>query len=413
MKPSISRLALSIPRHRWPRPPSELTILFGAFALLVIGALLSVALQLGAPDGPPLSARAYGVTGSVALSRWVSALGYETKVVEGRPYRLPQDMRLLFLLQPNALYPLGEAEQDELEGWVRDGGILALAVERYVAYPVTRRGPAQIARGDVGSLRVFGFALPGDETGTASVITLTMQEDLAPGIVVGDFQVRANNALSAPADATVLAADNRRVIIASREVGRGRVIAFATTYPFSNEGLRDEGNGRLMLSLLRLAPPGSLVGFDEYQHGARQTPSLFAWLVTTPTGQGTALALALLAVYILWTGRRFGRVFVPPELRIRRQPSEYVVAMANLARAAGQQQATLLRYRDWLKRRLGKPYRIDPNLNDEEFVAELAQADAGMDRERLLVLLRELSAAPRRLSLAQFVRLARDASEFG
>src|SRR5690349_9644063 len=97
-----------------PQPPSpnpkspfsELSILLGAFSLLVVAALISLALQLGAPDGPPLGARAYGVTGSVALVRWVHALGYETRIVEGRPYHLSDDMHLLFLLQPNAAYAL-------------------------------------------------------------------------------------------------------------------------------------------------------------------------------------------------------------------------------------------------------------------------------------------------------------------
>jgi hypothetical protein len=318
-------------------------------------------------------------------------------------------MRLLFMLQPNALYTLGNAERDELERWVREGGTLVLAVERYVSYPFTRRGPPQAASGDAAGLQAFNFGLR-KAFSSGKMLTLTLRQNFTPGILVGDFQVRAGDTLTVPAGATILAADGDRAIVASRQIGQGRVIAFASTYPFTNEGLRNEGNARLALSLLRLAPAGGVIGFDEYHHGSRQTPSLMAWLFTAPAGQGVLLALALLAVYILWTGRRFGRVFVPPELRIRRQPSEYVLAMANLARAAGQSNATLLRYRDGIKRRLGRPYRIDPNLDDDAFVAELAQADASLDRERLLKLLRELSAS-RRLSVAQFVELAKEAGE--
>jgi hypothetical protein len=360
-----------------------------------------------------LSARAYGVTGSVALARWVGALGYDARVIEGRPYRLPDDMRLLFVLQPNAIYTLAEAEKDALLRWVRNGGTLVLAVEEYVSYPVTRRGPVQMATGDDAVLEAFDFQLSSSHASTVTgMLTVTLQQPMFVQPMVGPFRVPAPDALSAPDDAVLLAAVGESPILASRQLGSGRVIASSTTYPFTNEGLRDDGNARLVLNLLRLVPPGSVVGFDEYHHGSRQTPSLLSWLVTAPAGQGALLALSLLVTYILWTGRRFGRVFVPPELRIRRQPSEYVLAMANLARAAGQRHAALMRYHDWLKRRLGQPYRIDPRLNDEAFVAELHAVNPGLDHARLARLLHELAEPRQRLSPAQFVRLARDASEF-
>ena len=389
---------------------SELSILLGAFLLLVVAALISLALQLGAPDGPPLGARAYGVTGSVALVRWVQALGYETRIVEGRPYRLPDDMRLLFLLQPNAVYTLSDGEKEEVLRWVHAGGTLALAVEEHVSYPITRRGPPQDADGDSSLLEAFGLHLSSDIASSGDLMTVTMRQPLSPQPQVGKFAVRTLDALKTPEDAQVVASAGKSAVIASRQVGNGRVIAFSTTYPFTNDGLRDDGNARLVLSLLHVAPEASVVGFDEYHHGSRQTPSILTWLLTAPAGQGTALALALLMVYIVWTGRRFGRVFVPPELRIRRQPSEYVVAMANLARAAGQYHATLLRYRAWLKQGLGKPYRIDPVLDDEAFVAELSHVNPSVDGQRLVKLLQALNRGTR--SNAEFVRLAREASEW-
>ncbi|MCL5998340.1 MAG: DUF4350 domain-containing protein [Chloroflexi bacterium] len=393
---------------------SELGVLFGTFALLVAGAVLSLLLQVGVPDGPPLSARAYGVTGSVTLARWTEALGYEVHMVEGRPYRLPEEMRLLFVLQPNELYALAGAEQDALMSWVRAGGTLVLAVQEYVSYPLTRRGSAQVASGDAAVLGAFDFALSdGLSNQVSDLVTATLQQPLLTQPVVGPFRLLLPDALDAPADAVTLAAIDGKTILASRRVGNGRVIASSTTYPFTNEGLRDDGNARLVLNLLHLAPQGSLVGFDEYHHGSRQSPSIAAWLFSASAGQAVLLALILLAAYILWTGRRFGRVFVSPELRIRRQPSEFVLAMANLARAAGQHRATLLHYRDGLKRRLGRPYRIDPNLDDEAFVAELRAVDPGLDHRRLAQLLRDLAAPGSRVSTAQFVRLAREAGEFG
>ena len=394
------------------RPYSDLWIVFGAFGLLALGALVTLLLQLGVPDGPPLGTNAYGVTGGLALARWVEALGYPVHLIEGRPYRLPDDMRLLMVLQPDNQYPWQDAESEELMRWVRAGGTLVIAVQNNVAYPITRRGPPQVAGGDMTPLEALGFgltAMGGFKPG-ATAVRLRQPFPLSTQPWTGDFQVRSTDTLSLPVDARVLASSGSMDIVASRRLGKGLVLAFATAYPFTNEGLADENDGSLVLSLLRSVPDGSSVGFDEYHHGARQSATIMAWMLTAPAGQALLLALVLLAGYIVWTGRRMGRVFVPAEMRIRRQPIEYVVAMANLARAAGQDRATLHEVRLWLKQRLGKPYRIDASLSDEEFTLQLAAADPGLDRERLLSLLRALNRGSK--SPAEFVRLARDASEW-
>ncbi|MCL5274414.1 MAG: DUF4350 domain-containing protein [Chloroflexi bacterium] len=389
-------------------------ILLGACVLLAVAAVASLGLQLSAPDGPPLGARAYGITGSVALARWVEELGYPTRVVEGRPFRLPDEMRLLFMLQPSAAYPLGEEDRSELLRWVRNGGTLVLAVQDHVSYPLTRRGPLQYATGDPAALDAFSMTLMSGVLPRGNV-TVAVSPIRASGTAptAGALYLQSPDALDAPPDASALAQIRGRVIAAVEPVGGGRVIALATAYPFTNEGLANDGNARFILDVLRSVPPGTgtVVGFDEYHHGSRQTSSIPAWLVSRPAGQGVLLALALLAIYAIWTGRRLGRVYVPRELRIRRQPSEYVVAMANLARVAGQHNAALAYYRDWLKQRLGRPYRIDPGLDDGQFVGELSRADSGLDAARLLKLLVALRHGVR--SRAEFVRLAREASEWG
>jgi hypothetical protein len=389
-----------------------LLVLLGTFGLLVVAAIGSLALQFGVPDGPPLSARGYGVTGSVALARWAEALGYKTRIVEGRPYQLPDDMRLLLMLQPDARYALNDSEQQELLRWVHAGGTLVLAEESDVSYPETRHGPAQASNGDTSALQAFGFGVDStglvESGGDARVVMAKAFGDEPAG---GSFSVRSADVLTVPVDARTLATVDGRPVIASRQVGNGLVIASSTTFPFTNDGLRDNADARVVLSLLHLAPAGGVVGFDEYHHGSRQTASILSWMVSAPSGLALTLALALVAVYVVWTGRRMGRAFVPPELRIRRQPSEYVTAMANLARAAGQSDYTLRRYRDTLKQRLGRPYRIDPALDDDAFVDELLKAGAPVDAARLRALLNALRRGTR--SKAELVRLAREAGEFG
>ncbi len=391
---------------------SNLKALLLALAVIVAGAIVAASLQLGAPDGPPLSARAYGVTGSVALARWHQAMGFRVKLVEGRPYRISGDVRLLYILQPNTRYAFAREELATLRRWVEAGGILVLAIEREVSYPFTRRGPDQYALPDESPLGAFGFDTALLET---RQVTAALALPLLDGLPVDEFQWRRDNldnalALDAPNDALIHAQVADGVLIASRSVGAGRVIVLAGTYPFTNEGLRQEANARLILNLAGLVPPGSVIAFDEFHHGARQTPSLLGWMLSAPAGLAVSLALTLIGIYIVWSGRRFGRPFVMPELHIRREPSEYVLAIANLSRAAGQRNAALLRYHGWLKRKLAQPWRINPTLPDPRFVDELRAVGAPVDYERLARLLDNLQRGAR--SDAHFVRLAREAAEF-
>lgn len=395
-----------------PSRRSNLTALLAGIAVLLLGAVIAAGLQLGAPDGPPLSARAYGVTGSVALARWHEAMGFRVRLIEGRPWHIPAETRLLYILQPSRRYAFTPQELATLSAWVRDGGVLALAFEDEVYYPITRRGPAQYARFDESPLQQFGFNVDPRET---RWITAVIGQPILAFPPVDEFRWRYDDqntilAIDPPDDAVRHALAEEGVIVASRRVGQGRVIAFAGVYPFTNEGLRDEAGARVILNLAGLVPPGSVVAFDEFHHGARQTPSLLGWMLSAPAGLGVSLALALIGAYIAWSGRRFGRPFVMPELRVRREPSEYVLAMANLARAAGQRNAALLRYHAWLKRRLAQPWRIDPALPDHLFVAELRAVGAPVDYERLARLLNDLQRGA--TSPGHFVRLAREAATF-
>ncbi|MCS7059550.1 MAG: DUF4350 domain-containing protein [Anaerolineae bacterium] len=391
---------------------SNFMALIASLAVLLAGAVISAGLQLGMPDGPPLSARAYGVTGSVALARWHEALGFRVRLIEGRPFQLPAEARLLYVLQPNTRYEFTDDELEVLHEWVEAGGILVLAGEATVSYPVTRRGPTQYAALDESPIELFGFEM---DIFNTSLLTATWTQPPAAPSPAQPFRWRRETdeyalALDLPDDAIIHALVDGEVIAASRQVGRGRVFVFAGTYPFTNDGLRNEANAQFILNLTALVPPNSLIAFDEFHHGARQTPSLLGWMFSAPAGLATALALALIGAYIAWTGRRFGRAFVPRELRIHREPSEYVLALANLSRAAGQRNAALLRYHAWLKRKLARPYRLDPSMPDHHFVAALQRVGAPLDYERLARLLSDLQRGAS--SAAQFVRLAREVAEF-
>ena len=109
---------------------------------------------------------------------------------------------------------------------------------------------------------------------------------------------------------------------------------------------------------------------------------------------------------MLINGQRFGRVLPLPQEVMRRSPAEYVQSMAQLFRRAGKRHMLLQHYRRQLKRSLGKPYRVNADLPDEEFVAELARY-RDVDRAELLALLRALDQ--RDVGERTLVKLADDA----
>jgi hypothetical protein len=162
--------------------------------------------------------------------------------------------------------------------------------------------------------------------------------------------------------------------------------------PFSNLGLHDPGSSRLMVNLLAGLPSGAVIGFDEARHGFSETPSsVMNWLVSVPPGWGILLALALTLVYLGLQGRRFGRALPLPDDRLRREPVEYIQAMANLFRRSGLRSEMLGHYRSQLRRRLTERYTVDPKLNDTELVKAVIYHEPSLDEAELRRVLKALS----------------------
>ena len=79
-----------------------------------------------------------------------------------------------------------------------------------------------------------------------------------------------------------------------------------------------------------------------------------------------------------------------PQDIARRSPAEYVYSTAQLFRRAGKRHMALNHYHRELKRSLGRPFRINADLPDEEFINELARFRE-IDRAELSRVLRALS----------------------
>jgi len=119
-------------------------------------------------------------------------------------------------------------------------------------------------------------------------------------------------------------------VVVSYPVGQGEVIWWASATPLTNEGLRQDGNLRLLLA--SVGGPGRTVYFDEYMHGISDDP----WSAARGTPlTGMIIEACCLGALLLFSFSRASgprRALVQPP---RASPLEFVESMGALyARAA-------------------------------------------------------------------------------
>jgi hypothetical protein len=194
----------------------------------------------------------------------------------------------------------------------------------------------------------------------ASADTITAET----GVVLGGL----------PANAAPIIAAVDGPVLAGVQRGKGYIYLSAALRPFTNAGLADAGSPALVLGLLRRAPAGGRLIFDEYHHGFVRAPSLGGLLLGSPWGWAVIYAALVAAAYVALSGRRFGRPVPLREETARRSSAEYLESMASLLRRGRKSGYILAHYRAALKRRLARPHGISPSLDDDAFVAALAAA---------------------------------------
>jgi hypothetical protein len=114
----------------------------------------------------------------------------------------------------------------------------------------------------------------------------------------------------------------------------------------------------------------------------------------------------VIALYLMLSGRRFGRPIPLQEELARRSSAEYVESMADLFQRGGKRDYILKHYHSAFKRALARKDGINPRLDDAEFARELARARDVNEPELLAVLARLRAAKP---SEGELVRAVSDA----
>jgi len=369
-----------------------------AFALLIVLVLVTIAAGIQEnrqAEKPAYSSLSPQANGALALRDWLTGMGYQTLPDGLVVFAPPAEARLIFVLEP---FDVIEDEISLLDEWVQRGNTLVISG--------VGPGARLFAHYYQFSMQISATPMP----------RMFFQNPLLASSM-------ANKAVNLNTEYVLVASRNEYVahlghgdqpVLVSFRQGRGQVILSSAPYMFSNRGLKETGMPELTLNTLRLAENNGPVWFDEWHHGLRgintEVSGPTQWLARTPIGHALLFVAGVIFLGLLLQGRLFGRP-VPPTHEIRRRaPLEYIRAIANLGRRAGHRRDVMAQYYAALKRGLGKRYRLDPTLPNQEYVALLGKYNPTIDQAVLLELLANLQKD--HPGEAEMVKLASETAEW-
>ena len=369
-------------------------LVIGIIVLLVAITAFAAIQQRTAEQYPKLSTLSSAPDGALALKLWVKELQYDVDEQVLGIFAPPKDASILFMLE--SVSPT-EGEMNAVDQWVEEGGTLIAIGGQYGMFSLIDHYN-------------FSFSYLPNNAGTPSNETPLL--DSPPALDLKNAKVGIA-LVSERNDYVVLISQEDQPVLVSFEQGKGRVILGTITEVFTNAGLKEEGNPELVLNVLALAKNKGAVWFDEWHHGVQSGEQILGpteFLRRTPMGR--ALLFITFAVFLAFfmQGRGFGRAVPLPQEINRRGALEHVTGIANLSRRAGHRSAVMHHYHDQIKRKLGQRYRLDPGVDDEEYVNTLAGYNPSLDKNELLNLLKRLKRT--NINESEMVHLAVEASKW-
>jgi hypothetical protein len=356
--------------------------------ILLLALLLGVSALNTRPAEPlPFDLDSTADTGLAGLDRWLQALGYDVRRLDGLAFDLPADAHLLFVYPNQLSYSAAEAEA--LQTWVAAGRTLVLIGP----HPEDRELE-----------RVFGVRT---QPRAGFGVLDAQAQPLIPqggGEYLSNWNVGSDvlDLGGAPEAVPVLRTDRGEVTAAVQSVGAGYVWHLAPGSAFANRALAEDNQGELLPPILRAVPAGGTVVFDTFhQFGlsrvGEQIATLQDWLYRTPSGWATLFAAVTVGLFLMLHGRRLGPPVATVAERRRREAAEYVTAMAALARRANLRGDVARYQQERLKRGLARRRPLDPDLPDAEFLQRLAYADPPLEAATVVAIrqvLAELGSSP-------------------
>ena len=206
--------------------------------------------------------------------------------------------------------------------------------------------------------------------------------------------------------AVLYAREHDAAIVTLRD-GEGRAFFIASDAMFSRVGLRYDGNAAFLYNLMSTLPRNARIGLAEWSYYTLETkpPDPFMALVfRTPGGLAAVYICLTLFIFLVLRGRRFGRP-LDGQGKDRRLSSEYVHAMTALYQKGDTRMDILRHVRERFKADLGARWRVNPNVDTNAFLEELAARGAVDEDHELTNLISDLDASGT-VSEAQLLDLA-------
>jgi hypothetical protein len=369
-------------------------LVIGILILLVAVTVFAALQKQARQQHPALSTLSSAPEGALAFKLWVQDLHYNVDEAVLENFIPPKNASILFVLEP--MFP-AEEELQAIEDWVKGGGTLIAIGEQYGMYTLA---------GHFG----FEFSYLADPSTAAAIETPLVESPAVPALANLKPRVGLRSTRN---DYVVLATKTGEPLLVSFEHGQGRVILGTVPAAFTNAGLKQAGNAELALNILALAKTKGTVWFDEWHHGQRSQEQILGpaeFLRRTPIGHALLFSVLVVFLGLFLQGRGFGRPVPLPQDIKRRGALEHVTGIANLSRRASHRPAVMMHYHQQIKRRLGQRYRLDPNLDDRQYVDALAAYNPALDQEKLSSLLQRMKN--KNISEAEMVHLAAEAAEW-
>lgn len=359
----------------------DILILIGLFAALIV--FLAVSSRLRPPDVDPSFPTTHSrePSGAQALYRWLGELGYTPRRLEYRTFALDEADSALVILNPSEAITSEQA--DEILGWVERGGTLILADDSSVSFGARN---ALLEKLSV-SFEVYTTTTVFEQP----IQQIRPRQPLFTQPPLAEARANTGRLIAAPdrADLVVLAGTADAPVVAGIAQGRGYIYLSSAAFPFTNQGLRETGNGALVLNLLRRVPTSGRIQFDEYHLGYFEPPSPTGLVFSSPLGWAAAYAVLAVGLFLVLGGRRFGKP-IPLKAEVaRRSSAEYVISIADLLQRGNKREYVADHYYTAFKRTLARRGGLNPRLDDVQFARDLQHARA-IDQPTLLALLARL-----------------------
>jgi hypothetical protein len=303
------------------------------FALVFLAGYVLVLLKAGQAGekhpGRPTTHSA-GAQGYKVLYLWLKDLGIQIERWEKPLKNLPQG-GVLLVIEPE----IGPApgEMNDLEGWVKSGGVLVLLASVPNAY-----------------MKHFGFEV--ESSWSRGLEGKKEKAWLQPGPYVrGGIRIESKGhpgLTSSLPEAVFHLRDSWGNVLGAIKEGEGRIIAMADPHLFSNQSLGAEDHALLALDLLLSHLGEGVLMVDEYHHGYGRATTVLGHLLGLPAL--VPFLQGVVVLLILWAskGRRFGTPRPLPGEEPR-SPMEYEKAMARLYQRGEKRQDGLAGLLQWIE----------------------------------------------------------------